>query len=89
LTSAAKRVLVGVSFADAKAAKDLVEDIFDGNGPDQATQRLGGAAQVLGTQLRVLVGARQKRAECRPAPQQVLAMPGLGEGRDVLIANPC
>src|SRR6185295_9674361 len=88
LTATAKRMLVRGSFADAKAAEDLVEDIFDGNGPDQATQGLGGAAQVLGTQFRVLVGARQKRAERRPAPQQVLAMPGLGEGRGVLIANP-
>jgi hypothetical protein len=32
------------SFADAKAAEDLVEYVFDGNGSHQATQGLGGPA---------------------------------------------
>src|SRR5262245_2254081 len=88
-SAASARREMSRSFADAEAAKNLLQNIFDRNCANQAPQRLRGAAQVFGSQFSLLDPSCQKGAQRGPTAQQLLAMPLLGKGRGLLIADPC
>src|SRR5262245_47222366 len=65
------------SLAHAESAEDFPKHLFDADCAGDASKRLSRPPQVFGAELEFLHGRAQERGQCRSAPIELLAVPGL------------